>query len=92
MYSSQDEERAQLRGALHLVRDGIDQTTARVQEVHRAIARQPFAVLKYLPVVNVGSELLRPIVEGMTAGVYGSIRAINRLVFLGIDRVLDHVE
>ncbi len=83
---------AQLRGALGLLRDGIDGAACLVRDVHRAIASKPFDALSYAPVAGEGAAVVRPIYEGVTEAVYGSVLLVNRLVFAGLDGALSVAE
>jgi pimeloyl-ACP methyl ester carboxylesterase len=84
--------RASVRGALRLVGQGVDYVTARVHDVHRAIASGPYEVLERIPAVREGVEIVRPLHLGGTAAVYAVIRGTSRVVFAGVDAALAHLD
>ncbi|HEU4536286.1 MAG TPA: hypothetical protein VFS00_19310, partial [Polyangiaceae bacterium] len=83
-----NETRASVRGALRLVGQGVDYVTARVYDVHHAIASGPYDVLERIPAVKAGAEIVRPLHLGGTAAVYAIIRGTSRALFAGADAAL----
>jgi triacylglycerol lipase len=84
--------RSSVRGALRLVGQGVDYMTARVHDVHRAIASQPYEVLERIPATRAGAAIVRPLHLGGTAAVYAAIRGTSRLVFAGVDAAFTAAE
>jgi pimeloyl-ACP methyl ester carboxylesterase len=80
--------RAVTRGALQLLGQGVDYVTARVYEVHVAIASRPYDALERLPAARAGAKLVRPLHLGGTAFVYAVIRGTSRVAFAGLDATL----
>ncbi len=72
---------AQTRGALYLAARGLDQITQRAQQLHHAIAAVPFGALAPLPGIRAGSETARMVHDGITDGVYATVRASTQAVF-----------
>lgn len=83
---------AQARGALRLLRDGIDGTTTLVEDVHRAIARRPFEVLAWVPVAAEGASVVKPVYDAVRGAVFESVRQVNRAVCAGLDEALGAIE
>lgn len=72
--------RDQLRGAVELVRDGVEAVARETEIVHRELMRRPYAVLACVPVVAGPSKAIE-LFHGAVAGVaYGSVRVINQVV------------
>ena len=75
-----------------LAAEAFDHLTARVREFHRAISDLPFRTLRVIPGVRNGSEVTRVVHDGVTDGVYASVRQTGRLIFAAADTALRHVE
>lgn len=75
-----------------LAAEAFDHLTARVHEFHRAISDLPFKTLRVIPGVRSGSEATRVVHDGVTDGVYASVRQTGRLIFAAADTALRHVE
>ncbi len=80
------ERLAHLRGALRLLAAGIEAGTGIVEDMHRAIAAAPLALLAVVPEARVA----RTLHDGVRERVYASIRGISRLLFRGVDAALEH--
>lgn len=83
---------ARARGGLMLAAEAFDHLTARVHEFHRAISDLPFKTLRVIPGVRSGSDATRVVHDGVTDGVYASVRQTGRLIFAAADTALRHVE
>jgi hypothetical protein len=81
-----------LKGLRALVTDAVEQTTSAVERVHRATAARPFDVLDQVPPVAPGARGVRLIHDATVAGVYETIRQVNRLVGDTISLVIDVAE
>ncbi len=79
---------ASVRGTVRLVGQGVDYVTARVHDVHRAIASGHYEVLERIPAVKAGAEVVRPLHLGGTAAIYAIIRGTSRALFAGADAAL----
>jgi hypothetical protein len=72
--------RDQLRGAVELVRDGVEAVARETENVHRELMRRPYAVLARIPAVAGPSRAIE-LFHGAIAGVaYASVRAVNQVV------------
>jgi len=80
------ERLAHLRGGLQLLGAGIEAGVEIVEDMHRAIAATPLAVLAAMP----STRGLPRIHEGVRRGVYAWIRGASRLLFRGADAILAH--
>lgn len=78
--SSDDDRIRQMQGALHLLQTGIDRGSQRVEEMHLAIAKKPFDLLRLVPVVNLAAGVVEKIHDGVTHGVHRTLRSANELV------------
>lgn len=72
---------AELRGALDLAGEGFDQVTARTHEWHRAISDLPFEAIEPIPGAGEGGAVVRVLHDGITDGVYATVRAVGGLAF-----------
>ena len=82
----------QLHGVNELVQGAVEATTNAVAEVDRDIFRRPYAVLKRIPITADSADTIEQVHQTISTGVYGGIRAINRLAGRTATRVLDRLE
>ncbi len=75
--SHDDDRIRQMQGALHLLQTGIDRGSRRVEEMHLAISKKPFGVLRLIPVVNLVAGVAETIHDGVTHGVHKTLRTAN---------------
>lgn len=68
-------ERTRIEGAIDAATGVLHDGLATIEDVHTAIARKPFAALRFAPGVSEVSEVARVIHDGITAGIYGGLRA-----------------
>ncbi|GAC1631168.1 MAG: hypothetical protein NVS9B10_24340 [Nevskia sp.] len=96
--STDDDRIRQMQGALHLLQTGIDRGSRRVEEMHLAISKKPFAVLRHIPVVSLVAGVVEKVHDGVTHGVHKTLRtanefalgtAIHALEFAKMDGPLD---
>ncbi len=80
------------RGLRALITDAVEQGTSAVERVHRATAARPFEVLDHIPPIAPGARGVRVIHDATVAGVYETIRQVNRLVGDGLAAAIDLVE
>lgn len=71
------ESSRQLQGAIALLKTGIDAGSRRVEDMHLAIADQPFRVLGLVPVVADVSGIVRQFHDGITRGVHQAVRGLS---------------
>jgi len=63
-----------LEGAIDAATAVLQDSLTTIEDVHTAIARKPFAPLRFAPLVAEVSEVVRVVHDGITAGIYGTIR------------------
>lgn len=66
---------------------GVEGTTRVVQRIHQGIAAIPFEVLEAIPATRDTARLVRGVHDLTSAGVYGSISAVNKGVGRGLRRL-----
>ncbi|HET7797114.1 hypothetical protein [Nevskia sp.] len=79
----------QLQGALALLKTGIDRGSARIEEMHLAIADKPFRALALVPGVGTVSDQVRAVHDGITRGVHLAIRLAAHHGFDALSKALD---
>ena len=92
MTNARNRSLSRLRGTLMLAAEAFDHLTTRVHEFHRAISDIPFRALKVVSVTKAGSEPVRVVHDGVTDGVYGTVRGVARALFAGADTALRGLE
>jgi hypothetical protein len=80
------------RGLRALVTEAVEQGTSAVERVHRATAARPFDILDRIPPVAPGARGVRLIHDATVAGVYETIRQVNRLVGQTLSAAIDAAE
>jgi len=80
------------KGLRALLTDAVDQGTSAVERVHKATAARPFDVLAKIPVVAPVSGGVRLVHDVTVAGVYETIRQVNRVVGVTLSATLDAIE
>ncbi len=68
-----------LLGLAALLADAVEHGTSAVERVHLATAARPFAVLERIPPTALVARGVHVTHDAIASGVYGSIRAVNRL-------------
>lgn len=81
-----------LHGLNDLTQEAIDATVVAIAQAHRAIARQPYALLEQVSVIAGPVQAIEHVQQGVTDGVYHAIRAVNRAVGSVVTQVLDRLE
>lgn len=81
-----------LRGLRALIEDAVEHGASAVERVHRATAARPFEILDQIPPIAPGARGVRLVHDVTVAGVYESIRQVNRLVGATLSVALDVIE
>ncbi|MDP3857464.1 MAG: hypothetical protein Q8Q73_06850 [Stagnimonas sp.] len=81
-----------LRGSVRLAGVSFDQLTTRIHEFHRAISDMPFNTAATLPAVRESAAATRVIHDGITDGVYNTVRGIGGALFKAADLSLKAAE
>ncbi|EXI92364.1 MAG: PGAP1-like protein [Candidatus Accumulibacter sp. BA-94] len=68
-------------GSSHAAKTAVQQTTARVREMHQAIAARSFAVLRRVPLLAGPARLVQTAHDGIVAGVYQAIHHTSGVLF-----------
>jgi hypothetical protein len=82
----------QIRGLKNLIHEGVISTVNTTEDTHRALARQPYAVLQRIPGIAQPARTIEQIQSGITSGVYWAIRGIAAATALLATTVIDHME
>ena len=82
----------QLRGLKNLIQEAIAGGANEIEEVHRAIARQPFALLKKIGPIAMPVKAVECVQGAVTGCVYRSIHAVNQIAGTVATQVLDRLE
>jgi hypothetical protein len=80
------------KGLRALLTDAVEQGTSAVERVHKATAARPFGILEKIPVVAPVSDGVRLVHDATVAGVYETIRQVNRAVGATLSAALDAAE
>jgi hypothetical protein len=78
-----------LRGLRALLQDAVEQGTSAVERVHRATAARPFDILDHIPPIAPAARGVRLVHDATVAGVYETIRQVNRLVGVTLAAAID---
>lgn len=87
--SIEDDRIRQLQGTLHLLQTGVDRASQRVEEMHLAIAKKPFGILRAIPVIGAVAGVVESIHDGVTHGVHRAIRGANEVAITTAIKALD---
>jgi hypothetical protein len=82
----------QLRGLNDLVADALDAGVARTEEIHRGIARYPYAVLKRIGPVASPVRVVEFVETTITGSVYWTLRLATRASGALVARVLERLD
>jgi hypothetical protein len=80
------------RGLRALIEDAVEHGTSAVERVHKATAARPFDILDRIPPIAPGARGVRVIHDATVAGVYETIRQVNRLVGATVSIAIDAIE
>jgi hypothetical protein len=86
------EKNRRVRGLIALVGAAVENGASAVERVHRATARNTFAVLEQIPVIAAPATLVDEIFGAALTGAYGSVRLVTRIVQRTLDGVLAAVD
>ena len=78
-----------LRGLRALVQDVVEHGSKAVEEVHKATAARTFFVLEAIPPIAKPAKVIHAVHDASLTGIYGVIRAVNRVVGKGLEVALD---
>jgi hypothetical protein len=81
-----------LRGLRALLEQVVEHGTTAVERVHMATAARPFDILAHIPPVAPGARGVRLVHDATVAGVYETIRQVNRLVGATLAVAIDVAE
>jgi hypothetical protein len=81
-----------LRGLRALLEQAVEHGTSAVERVHMATAARPFDILAHIPPVAPGARGVRIVHDATVAGVYETIRQVNRLVGATLAVAIDVAE
>lgn len=84
--------RQQLQGAVHLITDTVEVAATNIGAAHQAIVRRIYAPFSLLGPLAVPVQAIEQIQQGITAGVYQTIRTINQLVGKGATALIEQLE
>ncbi|HEX4445283.1 MAG TPA: hypothetical protein VH044_01045 [Polyangiaceae bacterium] len=80
------------KGLRALLTDAVEQGTSAVERVHRATAARPFDILDQIPGVAPGARAVRAVHDVTVAGVYETIRLVNRVVGATLSTAIEAAE
>jgi hypothetical protein len=81
--------RKRLLGLRALLEDVVEHGSAAVERVQRDTAGRVFTVLEAIPPVAPAARVARDVHGAVLAGVYGSIRLVNRAVGAALTVVIE---
>jgi hypothetical protein len=81
-----------LRGAATLLSDAVEHGTSAIERVHLATAARPFAILESIPPTALVARGVHIAHDAIASGVYGTIRAVNRLARSAVNVAFDAAE
>jgi hypothetical protein len=82
----------QLKGLNDLVADALEAGVTRTEEMHRAIARRPYAVLKRIGPVATPVRGIEFVETTISGSVYWTIRFATRVSGAVVSEVLERLE
>ena len=82
----------QVRGMKDLTQDVLDATVVAVEEIHRDIARKPYAILAQVSIIAAPVRAIEQVQQAITDVAYHSIRAVNRLAGTCATKAFDQLE
>ena len=82
----------QLRGLNELLGDALDAGVARTQEIHRAIASRPYAILKRISPIATPVRTVEFVETSISGSVYWTIRLASKVSGRMVAQVLERIE
>jgi hypothetical protein len=81
-----------LRGLNDLVAEGVDAALTRTEQIHRAIARHPYSVLKRISPIAAPIRTVEFVETTITGSVYWTIRLATRVSGVIVSQVLERLD
>ena len=81
-----------LRGLRTLVGDAVEHGSKAVEDVHKATAARTFVVLEAIPPIATPAKVAHIVHDASLTGIYGIIRAVNKVVGKTLDVAIDVAE
>jgi hypothetical protein len=78
-----------LRGLRALVEEVVEHGSKAVEEVHKATAARTFFVLEAIPPIAKPARLVHTVHDVWVSGVYGTIRACNKVLGKTLEVAID---
>jgi hypothetical protein len=82
----------QMKGLNDLVADAVEAAVTRAEEMHRAIARRPYAVLKRISPVAAPMRIVEFVETRISGSVYWTVRFATRVSGAFVAEVLDRLD
>jgi hypothetical protein len=80
------------RGLKDLIQETVEAGVNATEQVHQSIAKQPYAVLKRIPLIAPPARLIERLQHTVTSGVYQTIRVVTQASGILATQALDHLE
>jgi hypothetical protein len=80
------------RGLAALISDAVANGTSAVERIHRETASRAFELIEHVAPNAQAVRAIAGAYSAAVAGVYGSVRAVNHALALGVDGVLRALE
>jgi len=81
-----------LRGLNDLVADALDAGVTRTEQIHRAIARRPYAVLERISPMAAPVRTVEFVESTITGSVYWTVRLATRISGVVVAQVLERLD
>lgn len=82
----------QLRGLNDLLADAMDAGVTRTEQIHRSIARYPYAVLTRIGPVAAPARVVEYVETTITGTVYWSVRLAARVSGVVVSQILERLD
>lgn len=82
----------QLQGLNDLIADAVDAGVTRTEQIHRSIARRPYAVLERISPMAAPVRTVEFVQTTITGSVYWTIRLATRLSGVVVSQVLERLD
>ena len=82
----------QLRGLNDLITDAVEAGVTRTEQIHRAIARRPYAVLERLRPIAAPLRTIEYVQNTVTGSIYWTIRFAAKVSGRVVSQVLERVD
>jgi prephenate dehydratase len=81
----------QIRGLNDLVQDGVTAGIDATERVHRAIARQPYALLEKIDAIAAPVQAIEQCQQALTDAVYATVRGVHGMTAGIADRLIERL-